>query len=164
MRTATIVAASVVSVVLWIAPAWSGGGGGGDHDCAMASRGSRVQLFDDCFQGRVHTVRAGTPLHVTNMGFYEHTLTAGDGSFDSGTLRPGESAAITVDAPGIYPILCAIHGWYMSGTLVVEGDGSDALRASADGPPWLEPEAGFATAGLLAGAVGHRWWSRRRRA
>ena len=164
MRTAMMMTVAVGTVVLSVAPAWAGGGGGG-HDCAFESDGGSIAMFDDCFAGRVHRVRAGARLEVRNEGSYDHTLTAGDGSFDTGTVAAGESETITVDTPGAYPILCTIHGWYMGGTLIVEDASSVAAATGVDdAPPWMEPEAGFATAGLLVGAVGHRWWSRRGRA
>ena len=45
-----------------------------------------------------------------------HTLTADDGSFDTGNLDGGASATITIDAPGRYAYFCDIHN-YMTGVI-----------------------------------------------
>ncbi len=41
---------------------------------------------------------------------FPHTVTADDGSFDSGTLNGGQSFSYTFEQPGEYPYYCALHG------------------------------------------------------
>ena len=65
------------------------------------------------------TVEAGTELTVTNEDDAAHTLTAKDGSFDTGNLDGGDSGSITVDEPGEHEFFCEIHQ-YMRGSITVE--------------------------------------------
>jgi plastocyanin len=48
-----------------------------------------------------------------------HTVTAYDGSFDSGNVGSGASYIYTFTAPGTYKYYCAYHSW-MVGTVVVK--------------------------------------------
>lgn len=48
-----------------------------------------------------------------------HTVTAYDGSFDSGNVGSGASYTHTFTAPGTYKYYCAYHSW-MVGTVVVK--------------------------------------------
>ncbi len=47
-----------------------------------------------------------------------HTVTANDGTFDSGNVGSGASYTYTFTAPGTYKYYCAYHSW-MVGTVVV---------------------------------------------
>jgi FtsP/CotA-like multicopper oxidase with cupredoxin domain len=49
----------------------------------------------------------------------EHTVTAIDGSFDSGGIFPGDSYSHTFTIPGTYYYHCALHPW-MKGTVIVK--------------------------------------------
>jgi plastocyanin len=50
----------------------------------------------------------------------DHTVTAEDGSFDSGTMASGKTYEVTFDSPGEYRYVCALHPG-MTGTVVVRG-------------------------------------------
>ena len=53
---------------------------------------------------------AGQEVVVTNNDGAPHTLTANDGSFDTGLLQPGESAVITMpDTGGDFSFFCEVH-------------------------------------------------------
>ncbi len=66
-------------------------------------------------------VAPGTEIIVANLDGAQHTLTADDGSFNSGGLDGGATAAITApDAPGTYTFICNIHP-RMTGSITVEG-------------------------------------------
>ena len=54
-------------------------------------------------------VLVGGRVVVTNTDVASHTLTAINGSFDSGTLAQGDSYEFTVDAPGTFEYRCEIH-------------------------------------------------------
>ena len=54
-------------------------------------------------------VLVGGRVVVTNTDDASHTLTAVDGSFDSGTLAPGDSYEFTVDESGTFEYRCEIH-------------------------------------------------------
>jgi plastocyanin len=104
------------------APAADGGYGssgpapaGGD----AASSGGAVPLEISGFQFASVAVDAGGQVSVANRDSAPHTVTADDGSFDSGEVDGGSAAAIAApEAPGTYEFHCEIHP-DMSGTLTV---------------------------------------------
>ena len=53
-----------------------------------------------------------------NYDSMPHTVTAVDGSFDSGNLDPGQSFVHTFNTPGTYVYVCIYHHW-MEGTVIV---------------------------------------------
>ena len=63
-------------------------------------------------------VLVGGRVVVTNTDDASHTLTAVDGSFDSGTLAPGDSYEFTADEPGTFEYRCEIHP-SMTGSITV---------------------------------------------
>ena len=66
------------------------------------------------------TVSPGATLTVNNLDGVEHTVTATDGSFDSGIVATGGAIGLVAPAtPGVYPFLCAIHP-SMTGQLTVQ--------------------------------------------
>src|SRR5215210_8428678 len=74
------------------------------------------------------TVAPGTTVTWVNDGEEPHTSTADDGTWDSGTLQPGESYSFTFDEPGDYSYLCEIHP-DMTATINVS-EGEEATTAS----------------------------------
>jgi plastocyanin len=54
-------------------------------------------------------IDAGDALTWTNEDPTAHTVTADDGSFDSGTMDPGGTFSHRFDEPGTYLYSCAIH-------------------------------------------------------
>lgn len=75
------------------------------------------------------TVKAGSTLQLANVGAKPHSLTADDGSFDTGIVTPGAeagrfagtNASITLKAPGTFKFHCEVHPQAMTGTLTVTG-------------------------------------------
>jgi len=63
-------------------------------------------------------VTAGTEVKVTNDDGTVHTVTANDGSFDTGDLDGGANATITLAKAGTFKYFCDIHN-YMTGTIEV---------------------------------------------
>ncbi|HEX5185559.1 MAG TPA: plastocyanin/azurin family copper-binding protein [Nitrososphaeraceae archaeon] len=55
----------------------------------------------------------------TNDDAIEHTVTADDGSFDSGPISPGDVFDSTFDTPGDFSYHCSIHP-FMTGVVIVE--------------------------------------------
>ncbi|HLY64223.1 MAG TPA: cupredoxin domain-containing protein [Chloroflexota bacterium] len=76
----------------------------------------RVQDFS--FAPPTLTVNLGTQLTWTNFGPSNHTVTANDGSFDSGILLPNAKFTFTLSTPGTLAYHCSIHPT-MQGTLIV---------------------------------------------
>lgn len=63
---------------------------------------------------------AGQQVLVTNNDSVPHTLTADDGSFDTGLLQPGDQAVITVpNSSGEFSFFCEVHP-AMTGAFSVE--------------------------------------------
>lgn len=63
-------------------------------------------------------VAAGTTVEWKNEDAMAHTVTAADGSFDSGPVEPGATWRRKFDTPGTYPFACTPHP-FMKGTVVV---------------------------------------------
>jgi plastocyanin len=47
----------------------------------------------------------------TNNDNGPHTVTASDGSFDSGNMNPGATFTYTFTTPGTYTYICTYHTW-----------------------------------------------------
>ena len=64
-------------------------------------------------------VEVGTTVVWTNTGAVAYTVTADDGtSFDSGSIEPKATFALTPTAAGTFAYHCTFHPW-MKGTLTV---------------------------------------------
>jgi len=122
--------------ILLLAPgvAHAGGGEVDTSGCAGYSEGSDISMLDSCFSGTAHFAPSDTTITITNNGFMPHSLTAVDGSFDTGLLEAGVSADLSVSEPGIYQVFCSLHGTAagegMAGVLVV----GEAVPASMSAP------------------------------
>ena len=94
----------------------------------------RVQAVDEARDGVAKSfdppeleVAAGTRVILANVGGLPHSLTADDGSFDTGVVEPGaeggrfhgNSTSVKIDEPGTYPFFCIIHPAAMRGVLTV---------------------------------------------
>src|SRR5215217_3067408 len=77
-----------------------------------------VQVVDFAFEPGTVTVPVGATVTWTNTGNRPHTVTADDGSFDSGRLDPGEQFSQTFDQPGTFAYHCGFHP-EMQGSIVV---------------------------------------------
>lgn len=87
---------------------------------------SSVSLKNVAFVPNSITVSVGTTVVWTNdeTGAIPHTVTSGapdapNGTFESGTLYPGQSFQYTFAKTGTYPYYCRIHGAAMTGTVIV---------------------------------------------
>jgi LPXTG-motif cell wall-anchored protein len=65
---------------------------------------------DSYFEPLNMTVTAGSTVTWTNVGRIPHTVTADDGSFVSGNLKPDASFSFTFAKPGTYHYYCEYHG------------------------------------------------------
>jgi plastocyanin len=78
-----------------------------------------AQLTIAGFEFSSVTVAPGATVTVVNQDGFPHTVTAEDGSFDSGTVDGGTTGSFVAPAtPGTYQFLCNFHP-QMSGTLTV---------------------------------------------
>ena len=76
------------------------------------------------------SVAPGTWVTWSNAGQDAHTVTAVDGSFDSGNLDPSEGFSWYFDQPGTYAYMCSLHPW-MTGTIVVSAGGAQTAPPPA---------------------------------
>ena len=84
------------------------------------------------------TIAAGTWVTWSNAGQDAHTVTALDGTFDSGDLDPSEGFSWYFDQLGTYEYVCSLHPW-MTGSIVVADTAEPPTPSdetpSADGAP-----------------------------
>lgn len=66
------------------------------------------------------TATAGQKITIVDSDGEPHTVTADDGSFDSGSFDAAAPGTLTVPTkPGVYPVHCTVHPT-MHGTLTVK--------------------------------------------
>jgi plastocyanin len=101
-----------------------------------------VTLIDESFRPPALEVAVGARVTWENVdGDDDHTVTATDGTFNSGVLAAGSAFEYTFDAPGTYPYFCAIHP-EMEGTVTVVGDAPAPAEGAVVGSPApVEPAA-----------------------
>lgn len=82
---------------------------------------STIAIGNFLFMPETLTVPAGAVVTVTNADGANHTVTAIDGSFDTGNIPGHATGTFTAPTkPGNYPYKCAIHP-FMTGTVTVTG-------------------------------------------
>jgi len=78
---------------------------------------------------------AGDTIEWHNTGSMQHSVTADDGSFDSGLINPGATWSRTFPAFLSVAYHCTPHPWMRGGLRVAEpGKSAPVLRLSAAGP------------------------------
>jgi plastocyanin len=93
-------------------------GGGGGYG-GGGGTGSDVSIKNFAFTSNNISVTKGTTVKWTNNDGVTHTVTADDGSFDSGSLTNGASFSHTFSTAGTYTYHCSIHTT-MTGTVTVQ--------------------------------------------
>ena len=85
---------------------------------AAGSDGTDVAIRGFAFAPADLVVSAGIEITWTNDDPAPHTVTAEDGSFDSGTLQPGQTFSVAIEGNGPVTYRCQIHP-DMVGTITV---------------------------------------------
>jgi plastocyanin len=97
---------------------------------APAAEPIRVEIGDNTFGPNKITVPLGATVVWTSVGQRPHTVTADDGSFDSGRLENGGTFQQTFTTPGTFSYYCDFHGGKggegMAGTVIVAGESAAA--------------------------------------
>jgi plastocyanin len=83
-----------------------------------APRHVSLAISGYAFHPATITVAPGAKVTFTNHDKTAHTATSTGSAFDSGTLKPGQSATVTLRKPGTYTYYCQFHA-FMRGTIVV---------------------------------------------
>ena len=65
------------------------------------------------------TVNTGDVVVWTNIGEVEHTVTANNGEFNSGYLKPSENYSVKFENKGTFMYHCMVHGGWMRGVVTV---------------------------------------------
>jgi len=99
----------------------------GSEKCCVASDAGKqsatsvkvIRIEDYSFSPAEIKIGKGTEVVWKNSDSVEHTVTASDGSFDSGTLAPKGEYKKRFDKSGRYPYTCDMHPG-MAGIIVVE--------------------------------------------
>jgi plastocyanin len=119
---------------------------------AHAANDPADTISDFKFTPGTLTIHIGDSVTWTNDGPTDHTATANDGSFDTGTLKKGQSASHTFTKAGTFAYICAIHP-FMKGTIVVQASTTSASTPSTtSGSGTSGPSSG--TSGTSSGTSG----------
>lgn len=78
-----------------------------------------VTIQNMAFEPATLTVKAGDSVTWINKDTVDHTATADDNTFDTGTLAQGQSKPVTFDKAGTFSYHCAIHP-NMKATIIVQ--------------------------------------------
>jgi plastocyanin len=108
-----------------------------------------VDIGDTFFDPPDVAIEPGSTITWTNNGALPHTVTADDGSFDSGRLNPGDSYTVAFDGQGTVTYHCAIHP-EMRGSVTVGVGGGGGGPAPAE-----QPSSEDMSEGLGAGGGGY---------
>jgi plastocyanin len=102
------------------------------------------------FAPATRRIAAGTWVTWSNDGQEAHTVTADDGTFDSGNLDPSEGFSWYFDQDGTWQYTCSLHPW-MVGTIVV---GSGGPQVTPQVTPSPSPSSDDADAAASADSGG----------
>ncbi len=80
-------------------------------------------------------IAPGTWITWSNAGQDPHTVTAVDGSFDSGNLDPSEGFSWFFADAGTFPYVCTLHPWMTGKIIVGDGIAVDSPPPADDPPP-----------------------------
>jgi len=108
---------------------------------------TEAEIRDFAFAPPDLSVPVGSTVTWHNSGSAPHTVTAGDGSFDSAMIVAGDTWSRTFDAVGTFAYVCAFHP-EMQGTVTV----ADAGPAQVVVPPSVAPAAGVTPEQVAAAA------------
>lgn len=86
---------------------------------APAAASKTILIENYTFSPPEIRIGAGSEVVWKNSDGVEHTVTAADGSFDSGTLRPNDEYKRKFTKTGTYSYICDMHP-SMTGIIVVE--------------------------------------------
>jgi plastocyanin len=130
-----LVALSILALLVFVpaALAWQNQQQGARGNSTPNARS--VSIEDFYFEPSDAAIQPGDTVTWTNEGNHPHTVTADDGSFDSGTLQPGESYSHTFQNPGMVAYYCSIHPFMTGSVSVGQGGGGVAPSTSYPSMP-----------------------------
>ena len=111
------------SLVLQVSTGSQASGAADKAPAAHAAGDPSDSIVDYKFEPASITVHVGDTITWTNNGQQPHTATANNGSFNTGTIKPGSSASHSFTQAGTFAYICSIHP-FMHGTVVVVANSS----------------------------------------
>lgn len=105
----------ITGAMLFACSKSSSSGYGGNNNTGS---GNAVSIKNMAFSITSLTVTAGTKVTWTNNDGIDHTVTADDGSFDSGNIAPGGTFNHTFSTAGTLNYHCAIHSMMKASVIV----------------------------------------------
>jgi plastocyanin len=131
---------------------------GGNPLAAQAQGRTGVAIVDNAFKPRSILVGAGDTVAWTNSGAGPHSVTADDGSVDSGPLIPGATFSLPFPDAGLFTYHCAIHPLIIGAVTVTaaanQADGSAANRVPRTGVGMAARSAALPLTLVLTAALG----------
>src|SRR5215212_8662871 len=119
-RLAYLTTLSVIALVMLVPAA-----GAQQDEYAMGGQPTQnawsVSIEDFYFEPPDAAIAPGDKIIWINKGSTPHTVTADDGSFDSGVLNRGDTYTVTFLGSGTVTYYCTLHPW-MVGGVNVDGD------------------------------------------
>jgi len=112
--------AIVISAIVFISCSKSNGYGSSNNNPASAA--ATVSIKDMAFTPGSLSVKAGATVTWTNSDTTIHTVTADDGSFNSGNIAVGATYSKVFSSAGAFSYHCALHP-EMTGKIVVATTG-----------------------------------------
>ena len=112
-------------------PASSGGGSGPTTHYVNIVEGSSTDSWG--YDPAALSIATGDTVVWENTGSTDHTVTAADGSFDSGTLAPGETWEHTFDAEGEFEYTCTPHPFMVASLSVSDSPTKTGAAAASHG-------------------------------
>jgi plastocyanin len=98
-----------------------------------------VSIGDNFFDVADIAIEPGTTVYWSNDGQVPHTVTADDGSFDSGQLNPGDSYIVTFLGSGRLSYYCQLHPEMVGSVTVGGGSGGGEAAPDGEAAPSGEP-------------------------
>ncbi|MDH7462491.1 cupredoxin family copper-binding protein [Chitinophagaceae bacterium 26-R-25] len=97
----------------------SGYGSSNTNNNGNNNQSNAVSIDNMAYSPSSLTVKAGTTVSWTNNDNVDHTVTANDGSFDSGAIKTGSKYSHTFSTAGTFSYHCTFHS-NMKASVVVQ--------------------------------------------
>lgn len=123
------------------------------HAAVQAAAAGSVTMQNFAFHPGSITINTGDTVTWTNNDSAPHTATGKGGSFDTGTIKKGQSASHTFQSPGTFSYTCTIHP-NMHGTVVVKGASSGGSSSTPSGSTGSGTSAGSTSTSSSPTATG----------
>jgi plastocyanin len=115
----------------------------GDEDDETGSAPGEVTIEEFAFAPADLQIEVGDTVTCTNLDPTGHTVTADDGSFESGSVAGDATFEFTFDATGTFAYHCEFHP-AMTGTITVGESGAAPEPSPTDGgEPASLPRSGY---------------------